>query len=271
MKFPEYKRRMVLPIAAVGLAAYYAFVFLPLAHRSKALDQPIEVSWRRLAASIDQTNAITLDFAQITNQLRETRQALTLLDGAKQRAIERLRLPPEVRRLLAAPFELVEYQNQRSKEIDDLLRRAGQLKVKFDPGVLAGLPEHTAETRDPALLWAALALTDQVLQTALNCKVLAIHSLEVPVSWTNRPANPEADAWAQVPVQIEFTAPAGSAANVIESLPLRGPELESRGLPAASSDKMPMFIDKLVIRKQNPAKLDEVRVWLRAVGCIQRQ
>jgi hypothetical protein len=54
-------------------------------------------------------------------------------------------------------------------------------------------------------------------------------------------------------------------------LPLRADELRAAGLPEAPVDKPPLFVDRLIIRKQSPDKPDEVRVWLRVVGFVLRE
>jgi hypothetical protein len=109
------------------------------------------------------------------------------------------------------------------------------------------------------------------LLTAIACKVSAIHSLEVPLALTNAPTAETAGRWAEIPVQIEFTAPAGSAVKFVQTLPLRTEELRAAGLTNAIVDKAPMFIDRLIIKKQSPEKLDEVRVSLQAVGFVLRE
>lgn len=265
----ELKRRGILPLAGLGLAAYYVLVFVPLAHRAHKLDEPLRKGWQRLAASVDQTNALVLDFQRITNQLKETRQELALLQDAKEKAALRLELPPELRAKLTAPFQLVDYQIERSKQMDELDRRTRQEKIVVDPVVYAGFPEHTADMTEPALLWSALALTEDLLETALRCKVAAIHSLEVAVALTNS-ASTESGVWAEVPLQLEFSAPAENALRIVQSLPLRQEEIRAAGLPLPSKPKEPLFIDRLIIRKETPEKLDEVRVWIRAVGFVPR-
>ena len=102
--FNELRRRGVLPLAGVAVAAYYLLVFMPLARRSANLDEPLQKGWKRLSASLEQTNATTLDFSQITNQLNETRAELALLEEAKKKAATRLDLVPELRTRMAAPF-----------------------------------------------------------------------------------------------------------------------------------------------------------------------
>jgi hypothetical protein len=242
-----------------------------LARRAASVDEPLQKNWRKLAASIDQTNATTLDLTRLTNQLLETREALTLIENTKKEAALRLELSPALKSKMAAPFQLVDYQNERSKEMDELGKQARDLKVEVDPAVFAGFPEHTIDTADPALLWPALSLTDDLLSTALRCKVKVIHSLEVPLATTNAGGSEAYGRWDQIPLQIEFTASADSALRFIQSLPLRSEELRAADLPATSVDKSPLFIDRLIIKKQTPAMPDEVRVWLQAIGFIFRE
>lgn len=268
--FNEIKRRSVLPLAALGIAIYYVLVFVPLAHRAASVDEPLKKAWRRLAASLDQTNATTLDFAQITNQFSATRHQLTLLEEAKKKAIAHLELAPNLRSKLSAPFQLIDYQNERSKQIDDLDSLTKQQKIAVDPVVYAGFPEHTADMPEPSLLWAALSMTSDVLDTAVRCKVAAIHSLEAAVALTNS-VNPEVTArWAEIALQLEFTASSENALHVVESLPLTAEELRAAGLPPATRPKTALFIDRIIIRKESPEKSDEVRVWLRATGFVLR-
>jgi len=267
----EYRRRSFLPLAGVALAAYYLLVFLPLSHRADSLDEPLRKDWDKLAASLDQTNSSALDFLHITNQLKETRLSLAILEDAKKSAAARLELGAGLRAKLNAPFQLVDYQNERSKQMDELDRQAKAEKIAIDPAVFSGFPEHTVDIQQPALLWAALSLTEDLLSTALRCKVETIHNLEVNLAVTNAPGADVAGRWAEIPVQVEFTASAENAARLIQSLPLRGTELRGAGLPDAPAEKEPLLLERLIIRKQSPEKLDEVRVWLRAVGFVLRE
>ncbi len=268
--FNEIKRRSVLPLAALGIAIYYVMVFVPLAHRADSVDEPLKKAWRHLAASLEETNATTLDFTQITNQFSATRHQLALLEEAKKEASGHLELAADLRSKLSAPFQLIDYQNERSKQIDELDSQTKQQKIAVDPVVYAGFPEHTADMPEPALLWAALSMTTEVLDTAVRNKVAAIHSLEVAVALTNS-VNPEVTArWAEIALQLEFSAPAEKALHVVQSLPLTAEEIRAAALPPAAHPKAPLFIDRLIIRKEAPDKLDEVRVWVRATGFVLR-
>jgi len=183
--YKELKRRSILPLAAAAVVLYYLLVFVPLSRRAKSIDEPLQKGWTKLAASLDQTNTNALDFNQITNQLNETRAELALLEDARKKVAARLDLIPELRARLTAPFQLVDYQNERGKQIDDLERQARQQQVNIDPVVYVGFPEHTADMTEPSLLWAALAFTDDLLESAVRCKIAAVHSLEVAIAATN--------------------------------------------------------------------------------------
>ncbi len=273
LRLQEYRRRGIIPLVGLGLAAYYLFVFLPLARRAQSLDAPLQKAWQKLSASLDpnQTNAIAIDFLHITNQIGETRQALVILENARREAAGRLHLAPQLSAKINAPFQLVEYQNERSKTLDDLSTLAKQQKVTIEPAVYSGFPEHTADVRQPELLWAALTAIDGLLRTALQCKIAAIHSLEAPLALTNAPPTNGLDRLAEIPVQIEFTASATNAIQLLRCLPLRPEEARAAGVPEAPADRPVLFVDRLVMRKQTPEKPDEVRVSLRVVGFVLRE
>jgi hypothetical protein len=269
--FREYRRRSLIPLMGLALLAYFLVFYLPLARRAASLDDPLQKAWRKLAGSIDQTNATTLDFLRLTNQLNDTRQALATVENTRRDAALRLDLSADLKAKMNAPFQLVDYQNERSKQIDELDKQAKAQNIAVDAAVFAGFPEHTIDTADPALLWPALSLTDQLLTTAFRCKVSAIHSLDVPLVTTNAPGAETSGRWDSIPLQVEFTASAQSAAQLVQSLPLRAEELHAAGLPEGRPDKVPLFINRLIMKKQSPEKLDEVRVWLEAVGFVLRE
>jgi hypothetical protein len=269
--FSEYQRRGIVPLAGLVLAAYYLLVLLPLSRRAESLDEPLQKAWQKLSFSLDQTNATAIDFLQLTNQLSETRQALLILDNAKQQATARLQPGAVVRAKMHADFALVDYENERSKQLEELGNLAKQDKVAIDPAVFAGFPTHTADVKQPALLWASLSLTDTLLQTALRCKVAAIHSLEVPPVLTNAPPTNSTERLVGIPLQLEFTATATSAVKLLQCLPLRADEIRAAALPEASADKPPIFVDRLVVQKQSADKPDEVHVWLRVIGFVLRE
>src|SRR5262249_47578479 len=120
----ELRRRTFLPLAGAALAAYFILVFMPLSRRANSLDAQVRDNWRKLAAALDQTNATTIDFRHITNQLAETKRDLAILDTARKQAVSRFELAPDLRDKLSRPFQLVDYQNERSKQMDELDRQA---------------------------------------------------------------------------------------------------------------------------------------------------
>ena len=253
------------------MAVYYFVVLLPLSRRAEKLDEPVQKAWQKLSISLDQTNTLAIDFPHITDQLSETRQALLILENAKQQAIARLQLGAAVRAKTQADFALVEYENERSKQLEELASLAKQAQVAIEPAVFANYPGHTADVRQPALLWAALSFTDGLLRTAVRCKVTVIHSLEAPPVLTNAPPTNSIERLAEIPLHLEFTSSAANADKLLQCLPLHAVEVQAAGLTDVPTDKPLLFIDRLVVQKQSADKLDEVHVWLRAVGFVLRE
>lgn len=270
MSFQEYRRRSLVPLAGILLACVYLFLFLPMSRWSNGLDKPLDDSWRKLTISLGRSNTVMIDFRHLTNQLAETRQALAQLEAAKKVALNRLTVAPALRAKMSAPFQLVDYEDERGKRLENLGKLAKEKQVTIDPAVSVGFPEHTAEIRERPLLWAAMFLADDLLSTAMRCKVTAIHSLEVPLDLTNAPPH-GTFRWAEIPLQIELTAPADCVTRFVQSLPLNPEEIHAAGLPDAAPTKALLFIDRLIMRKQSPDKLDEVRLWIRTIGYIPRE
>jgi hypothetical protein len=267
LRFRQYHRRSFVPLGAFALAAYYVLVFVPIQRHAVRLDGPLQRSGQRLAASMEQTNAASLDFLHITNQLRETRQALDFLKEARQKALARIETDSALQSKMYATFQLVDFENERSKGIEDLRRLAKQSQVTLDSAVLDGLPEFTVDVHQPALLWAALSLADGLLRSAIQCKIASIHSLSVPL-----PLNPTgAERVWEIPIEIEFSGPAANTSQLLQSLPLRGDEMRAAGWTNAPAQKPAMFIDRVLLKKQSSEKLDDVRVTLRAAGFIYRE
>jgi hypothetical protein len=264
----ETRYRSILPLLAGVLGAVYLFVFVPLDRQARSLDAPLEKAWRQLAAALGQTNVLKLDFVGLTNRLNETCAARTALEIARQQARSRVELDAVLRAQISVPFLLVDYQNEAGRRIGTLARLAKQEKVVLEPAVLAGFPEQSADMQEPALLWAELAFLDSLLTTAINAKVATIHFVAAQMPRTNAVPAINGLSLAELPLQIELTGPIANVARFLQTLPLRADEIKAAGLPAGPVNKPALFIDRLVLRKQAPEKLDEVRVSLRAVGFV---
>jgi hypothetical protein len=265
---PETRRRLILPLLAGVLGAVYLFGFVPVDRKAASLAAPLEQSWRRLAATLGQTNALKLDFVSLTNQLGVTRDALAALGVARQQARSRVELDAALRAQLAEPFLLVDYQYEAGRRMNALARLAKQENVVLEPAVLTGFPEQSADMKEPALLWADLAFLDGLLTTAINAKVATIHLIAAETPLTNGSSTNNGRLLAELPLQIELTGSIANVARFLQTLPLRADEIKAAGLPDASTNKPALFIDRLVVRKQSPDKQDEVRLSLRAVGFV---
>ena len=268
--FNERRRSFLVPLAALVLAAGYLFVVLPLARRVDQLNEPLNAAWRKLSASLGQTNNVTIDFTTLTNQLDVTSEAMTALEIARKKAAARTALGEAVLERMRAPFQLVVYEEERGKQQDDLFRLATQNQVALAPAVFDGFPAHTADVRQPSLLWAELALVQDLLTMAIHCKVTGIQSLSVPIVFTNAPPPSGVRSITEIPIRMDLIGEAPKVASFLQSLPLRGEELSAAGLPAVATNKPALYLDRLVLRREVPEKPDEVHASLRIVGYVFR-
>lgn len=271
--FREYRRRSIIPLAGAVLVGVYLFYFLPTDRRARELDNPLRREWRALTASLGDSNAVTIDFLNITNRLDQTKRSLGLIRGTRETTVRLLALDPGLREKLAeGSFQLIDYQIATSQRKDALASLAKKEKVALDPSVLIGFPEYTVEVAQPELLWAYLSMVNGLLTGAIQAKVTAIHSLSVPTVLTNLPNSFTAREIVELPFQVEMTGPVKAVTKLLEALPLRGPEAGSAlGVADALKDKPPLFLERLVIKKQTPEQPDEVRVMVRVIGFVLRE
>jgi len=187
---------------------------------------PARFCLAQAVASLDQTNTLAIDFVHITNQLNETRQALAILEDTKKKAAARLEVAPGLRARLNDPSS---WSIFKMNEVSRSTIWIGSQKSGRSPWIrrfYAGFPEHTVDIREPALLWASLALSGDLLATAVRCKVSAIHSLEVNLDLTNAPSSEGPRRWAQIPFSASSPLPVITRSKVIQSLPLRAEEIK---------------------------------------------
>lgn len=217
-----------------------------------------------------ESNATSLDFTAIAENLDRTRASVAVLAATRQQAAARLEPGATLRQRLTEPFLLVEYQNEVEEQLNTLVALAKQQQVTLAPSLAQGFPEHTADLSQPELLWAELAFVNDLLTLAVNCRVTAIHAVSLPPPPTNRPPASLNARLLEIPVQLELSGPMPAVSRFLESLPLRGAEAEAAGLPPLPPDKPALFIDRILLRKESPEKPEQVGLILRATGFVFR-
>lgn len=184
------------------LAVYYAAVFRPLVEKERAQVAPFEAMQTRLRIAATNNPAISGLSDEVLVRVEESlRLSLTNVAQARERIAARHAPEPAVALQLAAPFRLIEYQNDLLTRGDRLVALAAKQKVKLTPAVIAGLPEFTIDNPAPELLWGQLSLADGVLRAAVEAGMGSVERVS-----TGAP--------------IHHPAPAASEQRLVE-LPLR--------------------------------------------------
>lgn len=271
----EVKRRRAqrfLVLGGVGLALYFLAVYRPLSRYAARLDEPLLGYWRELSAMTLPTKGFTgQDLPRIEEALQQVQGSLVTLGKAEQSVTTLLQLDPVVWAKLGEPFQLIDFQNERQLQLEELAKLAGQQKVLLGPGVAAGFPEYRADRQQPALLWAQLTLLRHLLVGAVNAKVTAVTEVKLPPIQFHASRTNSNDFLAEIPLQIELSGAAPAVGRFLQSLPLRAEEIKARGLPEALTNKPALFIDQVFIRKEGRDKPEDVRLELTACGFVYRE
>ncbi len=270
MKQKQHLQRLLV-LSGLCLALYYVAVYLPLAQRAEALNEPLTSLWPQLAnANLRNSPDGGVDLVEAGDDLRTAKTLLAAMEKESRLVEARIALEAEIRSRMNAPFQLVDYQNERQLRIEQLSQLAKQNQVALEPPVLAGLPEFNTETKEPALLWGQLGFASHLLRTAILCKVPSIKTLHFPSSQSYPTRGASQDALEEIPLHLELTGPMSVISKFLLSLPLRAEEIKVHNLPEAAPAKPAMFLDRFLLRKQSPDKADEVSLSVRVCGFIYR-
>lgn len=251
----------LLLLATAALGAFVWLVYQPLARQATDLDQPLTGIWKELAdVSLTAPVPVGHQLPQIDAVLQQVHESLDLLETTRSALMGRIDPGPTLVDRIQAPFQLIEFQNERQLVTEQLLRAAQQKKITLGPGLTTGFPEYMADRPQPALLWAQLSLLRHSLTSAINSGVTAVHAVRSPeVRFFRRTGSPR-EFLAEIPLEVELVANAPAAARFLESIPMRSNELEAQGMPEAGPDKPAYFIHRIFLRKESREKLDEVRL-----------
>lgn len=262
----------IMLLGGVGLSAYFGLVYLPLREKAESLDTPLRRA-RQLLITINKESPFVggLEPERIEETLTQMRTDLDALKRAEASIFASLELDAATRTRLRAPFQLVDYQSERQLRLEEFSALAKKQNVALEPAVAAGFPEYVADRSDPALLWAQLNLVNHLLNVAAQAKVTSIVSLQTPVPEPQRLAEGGGIYLDIVPIRLELTGQADTLARFLRTIPLRTEEAKALGLPEPLPGKPAMFIDKLVLRKIAPDKVDQGHLEVLVRGLVYRE
>ena len=262
----------VLFLSVVLVASYFFLVFQPLADRAASLDRPLLDAWKKLARTGCVTaNAKGIDLATLEEQARWLEKLSTRLQAASQIITNRVAFAAGIREKIRAPFQLVEFQNERQLRIETIEEMASEKHVVLDAAATAGFPEYSAELKQPGLLWAELALVDHILETAVRSQLSSINNLSVrPLLSASSDENFPAAA-DELSVNVELTGPAPAVSRYLLGLAARADEAKVLGLPELPANKPALFIDRCLVRKNSASKPDSVKVELRVTALVYHE
>jgi hypothetical protein len=248
---------------------FYLLGYQPVARRADSLDRPLRLAWESFAStnqSSEATAGVVLD--QLPARLELIKQASLDLTSLRFLVEDRVRMHSNVLAQLDTPFQLIDFENERLRYAESLFALAKSKKVGFEPAATNGLPEYTADTREPALLWARLDFARHLLLAAVHAPVSSVRDLVQLPAVSHRSLIDGRRYYEELPMRVEVVGPVEGVGRFLVSLPLHGDELASLGLAAPLTNKPVLFISHVLARKSAPERPGEVRVELIASGFV---
>jgi hypothetical protein len=259
-------------LAVLALAVYYLLVFQPLAGRVRQADKALISDWDRFVASNRTSLACAgLALDGYTNRLQQLRLAATNLTAVGRLVSRRVDLPAGIRGVMSGPFSLIDLQNERQRQTEELTQLARERGVKLEPGASNGLAVdagYSVDMENPAMLWARLHFTSQLVRTALESKIGGLTALNQLPDTPYRAALDGSVFLVEAPMRLELYGATEAVNRFLASLPLPATAMTSVGLPATLTNKPVLFINQLLVRKSAPDHPGDVSVEVNVSGFV---
>lgn len=269
--------QQLLLLAVIGLAIAYLGVLRPVTRRAAEADGPNTDLRERLAkATLEAGLPRSTSFGALGNRLTSLRAASDAFAASVREAVPRLEQPPEIRARLEEPFQLVEFLNESQRRLEELAALAQSTKGTLTPGLPRGFPRYLPEVARPELLWVQLATVNRLVRTALRSGVLDIREVSVeplplvePVEYgptlpTPPPSLPittaETNRWSTLRVHLTAVGPVDSIGRMLLALSLTPEELKRTGLPEDLAARPALFLDHLLIRRNQLEAAEQAQV-----------
>ncbi len=263
------KTQIVLAVGALLLALCYVFLYLPLLKTSESLNTPLIRTWQSLVTTNE--NDLTVEglaLEDVQEVLHKAQTSRVRFEAVREALMQRLALEPFITAKLNAPFQLIDFLNERQSRLNDLETLAAKHSVKLQDSLFDGFPNYPVVQGSPAALWAHMALAENILITAIRSDVETVASIAVRPPKPTVGRTPEQPRLDEVPIEIALTGPMPAVWRFLSSLPLAEAEAQSLGLPETAPSKTALFIDGLIIKRLASDKSDRVSLKLTAVGFV---
>jgi len=264
-------------LAMVALAVAYFGLLRPLARRVVAEDEPLRGVLEQLGkATAEAGLPAGIGFGALSNRLRSLEAATADFEAAVGEAMPRLEAPPELRVRLEEPFQLVEFLNESQRRVEELQTAAQAAKVGMTPGLARGFPSYRPELARPELLWVQLAMVSRVVQTAVRVGVREVKEVSVEplavqeVATDFGPVVPpqmqapvrgqDGSGWVALRLHVTVVGTVNAMGQLMLGLTMTPEEVGRLGLPEALGGKPALFIDQVLMRRNELQEAEQVQL-----------
>ncbi|MCX8107350.1 MAG: hypothetical protein N3G20_00950 [Verrucomicrobiae bacterium] len=256
-------------LATALLGTYYKLVFQPLVRQTAVLDKELVLLWDRLVSSNELVRACAgLSIENHHERVAELKASLVDLQTVQKLISTHIDIPHTTRSRMEEPWQLIDFQIERLQQAGALLRVAKERGVSVEPAALAGLPEYTVDLPEPRLLWPRLDMAVQLVNSAIQCKVGSVKSLNQLPPVTHPGLNRDAPPLEEISMRIELVGVTDSITRFLKTIPTRGETLAQMGFTGPVTNKPVFFVDRLIVRKYAPDRPGEVQVEARVTGFV---
>lgn len=263
-------------VALMGLAIGYLGLLRPLARRVVAEDEPMARLLEHLGKATDEAGLPPgTGFGALSNRLMALRLSSEEFAAAVRGALPRLEPPPELKGRLEETFQLVEFLNESQRRVEELQAAAQAGKVALTPGLARGFPSYRPEVASPELLWVQLAMVNRTVLTAIRAGVrevreVSVEPLAIQETADFGPAVPPqmqagshaGERWVSLRLHLTTVGTMDAVGRLMLALASTPDELKPSGLPDGLGGRPALFIDHVLIRRNELQAAEQVQLEL---------
>lgn len=257
--------RCYILLAALLLTAllYHVFMIVPLVRQEREMDERLEGMVAQLGAAGHGMNR-----REVEENIRRIEADIAAFAEIGKDRGQTLQFSPEVRESINRQFQLIDFQERRFLLTEQIRALASEHEVTLFEGWEAMLPSHSSEVARPYLLWAQLAVMDQLLRAAIGAGVTSVDGVELIATDRMETSREGVARPHEIPVRMQLTGDMESIHRIIMCLPLRADEMKDLHFEWAEGPKSSFFLSRFILKKSSRERADEVSLDFVAGGYL---
>lgn len=254
---------LVLTAGCLAALAYHFLMIRPLEREAREMDARAAATLDRLAAAGHGMNSEAV--AGNLRRIQADIDAFTEIGRDRRRSLQ---LPPEIRGRFDRPFQLLDFEQVKFLVVDRIREASEEADVELFEGWEQQFPTYSPRMERPYLLWAQLAVMDQLLSAVIASGIEKVEGIQLITTESMEGLPQRTGQHQEIPVRMQLTGEMEAIHSFLMRLPLSGEEMEALEIETRAGPKSPFFLSRFILKKSSREEADQVSLELLVSGYL---